>query len=284
MSIAQGASHVMIDGVDIAYEVRGHGPVCLAHPGGPGFDSSYLRSPALEARFTVVYIDPVGTGASGRLPANEKYSIQRDAAVLDQVRRHLGLERVCLIGHSYGGFIVQRFALAHPEAVSALILYSTTPTTNDEWSAQVEANLSARKGEPWFDAAIAGTQREAQAKSDEDLKAALLEEAPMFFADWTHRQDELMKVFAAAKLSLEVSTRREGEPFDARAQLRGVKVPVLVITGDHDFVSGPIVSGWITASVPGSKLVVIKDAGHFAHLEQPAAFAAAIDAFAPAVR
>lgn len=284
VTVPPGPSHVMIDGVDIAYDVRGHGPVCLAHPGGPGFDSTYLRSPALEARFTVVYIDPVGTGASGKLPAGQRYSIQRDTAVLDQIRRHLGLGRVCLLGHSYGGFVVQRFALAHPELVSGLILYSTTPTTNDAWSAQVEANLATFKDQPWFDEALAGTRAESEAKTDDELKAALLREAPMFFADWTHRRDELVRVFATARLSLEVSTRREGEPFDVRPQLARLKVPTLVITGDRDLVSGPTVSGWIAQATPGATLVVIPDAGHFAHLEQPRAFAAAIDAFAPTVR
>jgi proline-specific peptidase len=283
-ALTPGAHHVAIDGVEIAYEVRGQGPVCIAHPGGPGFDGAYLHDGALERHFTMVYLDPIGTGASGKLPASEAYSIARDVGVLDQVRRHLHAERVCLLGHSYGGFVVQTYAVKYPGRITALILYSTTPTTTDEWSKQVDANLVAFKDAPWFAQAMAGMNAESEAHSDADLKAALALEGPLFFTDWEARKSEYAAVFGAAKLSYEVATRREGAPFDVRNQLRAVVVPALVITGDRDFISGPVVSGWISSNVRGSKLVVIEHAGHFAHLEQPAAFAAAIDAFAPSVR
>src|SRR5205085_4297344 len=99
-----------IDGVDVVYVVAGQGPVCIAHPGGPGLDASYLHAPALEARFTMVYVDPMGVGASGPLPAARKYSIANDAAVLDQVRRSIHRDTVCVLGHSYGGFVAEHYA------------------------------------------------------------------------------------------------------------------------------------------------------------------------------
>ncbi len=279
-----GTHHVKVDGVDVAYEVKGQGPPCIAHPGGPGFDSAYLRSEALEKNFTMVYLDPIGTGGSGKLPKTASYSIARDVAVLDEVRRNIHADRVCLLGHSYGGFVVQSYAVAYPGRVTALMLYSTTPTTTDEWSTQVETNLSAAKNEPWFEQAIAGMGAEGEAKSDAELKAALDQEGPMFFTDWHARSSEYEKVFAAAHLSNEVATRREGQPFDVRGQLKALVVPTLVITGDHDYISGPVASGWISSNVKDSKLVVIEHAGHFSHLEQPAAFGAAVAAFAPSVR
>ncbi|MGW4774519.1 alpha/beta fold hydrolase [Nocardia sp. NPDC004278] len=69
------------DGVPQRYHVYGGGPVCLAHPGGPGFRWEYLRMPELEEHLTMVYVEPLGTGESGRLPTHpngytrERYSI-----------------------------------------------------------------------------------------------------------------------------------------------------------------------------------------------------------------
>jgi proline iminopeptidase len=56
-----------VDGIRQVYHVAGRGPVCVAHSGGPGIHWAYLRSPELEERFTMVYLEPVGTGESGRL-------------------------------------------------------------------------------------------------------------------------------------------------------------------------------------------------------------------------
>ncbi|MEO8551800.1 MAG: alpha/beta fold hydrolase, partial [Kofleriaceae bacterium] len=152
--LARGTQRIAVDGGEVVIDVRGAGPVCIAHPGGPGVDSTYLHIPALEQRFTVVYIDPLGTGGSSKLPAGQAYSVVRDAAAVEAVRAKLGLERVCLIGHSYGGFVVQTYAIQHPDRVRGLLLYSTSPTLASDWQQDVEANLQRFKDQPWFADAI----------------------------------------------------------------------------------------------------------------------------------
>ncbi len=64
--LTAGLHEVTVDGLRQSYFVAGQGPVCVAHSGGPGLDSVYLRSPELEERFTVVYLEPIGTGRSSR--------------------------------------------------------------------------------------------------------------------------------------------------------------------------------------------------------------------------
>src|SRR5688572_6361076 len=131
--LAQGTQRIALDGHEVVVDIRGSGPVCIAHPGGPGMDSGYMHSAALETRFTMVYIDPLGTGASSKLPEGELYSLQRDAKVIEGVRAKLALDKVCLVGHSYGGFVAQTYAIEHPQHVRGLFLYSTTPTTEPDW-------------------------------------------------------------------------------------------------------------------------------------------------------
>src|ERR1700722_13411648 len=98
----------------------GAGPLILAHPGGPGYDWRYLRMPEVEKVATVVYLEPVGTGSSGRPARATDYTLETYAKGVDAVRADLGLERAILLGHSHGGFVVQAYALAHPERVRAL--------------------------------------------------------------------------------------------------------------------------------------------------------------------
>src|SRR6478735_2965871 len=75
--------------VALRYHVAGSGPVCLAHSGGPGIGWEYLRMPGLEDSLTMVYVEPVGTGDSGRLPDPRDYTVATYAHFLHAVVQHL---------------------------------------------------------------------------------------------------------------------------------------------------------------------------------------------------
>src|SRR3954466_9874006 len=68
--LSPGAHQLMVDGLNQRYHVHGSGPVCLAVPGGPGVAWESLRAPALEEFLTMVYVEPLGTGGSQRLPTH----------------------------------------------------------------------------------------------------------------------------------------------------------------------------------------------------------------------
>ena len=276
-----GSHRLSIDGIEIAIEVRGKGPVCIAHPGGPGLDAGYLRSDALERRFTVVYVDPIGTGASGKLAGADNYSKARDVAIVDGIRTKLGLDKICIVGHSYGGMVAQLYAVTHPTHVSGLFLYSTSPVTDDEWRQDVEANTAWFKDEPWFADAVAGIAAEDKATTAAELDAAIAREWPLFFADWSGHRAAYAPLVGSSKVAFDVYRRRDPDKFDLRHRLGVIHTtPTVIVAGDKDFICGVKPSTWLSQAIGGSKLVVIERAGHFAHVEQPAAFAAAVDEFA----
>jgi proline iminopeptidase len=264
--------------------VRGQGPLCFAHPGGPGLDSSYLHDSGLEKHFTVVYVDPLGTGSSTKLAEPELYSIARDADVLEALRVKLGIDKLCLIGHSYGGTVVMTYAVAHPDRVRGMFLYSTTPTSEPEWLKDVMANLEWFKDRKWFADGMKAIGEEDAAPDEAALNAVFARELPFFFADFDGRRGDFTGLIGRMRVSFEVARRRpKGK--QARYDVRGKfgrlhTTPTLIVTGDKDFSGGPVPSGWIQQSIAGSKLVVIPSAGHFAHVEQPAAFDAAVGQFA----
>lgn len=282
-----GTQRVAVEGGEVVLDVRGQGPLCLAHPGGPGLDSAYLHGAALENHFTVAYIDPIGTGSSTRIPDPEEYSIARDVGVVEAIRRKLGLDKVCLIGHSYGGFVALSYAVAHPEHVRGMFLYSTTPTTNEQWTKQLEANLTRFKDQPWFADAMAAVAAEDAAKDEAELNAILKREAPMYFADYSGKRGDADPVIAQLRISYDVFRRRpKGKQgaYDVRGKFgRLHTTPVVIVAGKDDVLCGPEPSHWIQQSIADSRLIVIDHAGHFAHVEQPAAFAAAVEKFSELV-
>ncbi|WP_372346809.1 alpha/beta fold hydrolase [Streptomyces sp. KL116D] len=113
----------------------------MAHSGGPGIGWEYLRTPELEKRLTMVYVEPVGTGRSGRLPDARDYTVATYARLLHHVVDHLGQPRVHLsLGHSHGGFVAQQYALDHPDRLASSSCTTPPPwRTAQFWSAAVAA-------------------------------------------------------------------------------------------------------------------------------------------------
>ena len=147
-SLTQGSHSVTVHGTRMAYHVAGTGPVMVAHSGGPGVIWSYLRSRPLEEHFTMVYLEPPGTGDSGPLPEDATY-VDTYADYLHALVEHLRLDRMYLLGHSHGGLVVLRFALRWPGKAAGIVLYSTpTITTDDFWLAAEEAARSYPERHP----------------------------------------------------------------------------------------------------------------------------------------
>ncbi|MBT0773252.1 alpha/beta hydrolase [Kineosporia sp. J2-2] len=285
-ALTPGVHEFPVDGVRQAYRVAGRGPVCVAHSGGPGLDAAYLRSPELEEHFTVVYPDPVGTGRSGRLddPPGEGAGYTRATYVrhLAAVVEHLGLPRVHLLGHSYGGFVVQDYALEHPERVAGLILYSTAAEAGPAfWGAAMEGLAAYPQRHPDVPEAArvpAAFQQALGAGDDESISRLFAEALPVYFADFWSRQPEFAAFRASIRMAQVPATAPEPVEFDVRDRLGalgGTGMPVVVVTGQHDFIGGPRWAQALGQAIPGARLRILQHSGHFGHVEEPGGFARA---------
>jgi len=122
-------TEVVVDGHRVVAYSFGQGDetvFCLN--GGPGLACDYLReahSCLADHGFRVVAFDQLGTGASDRPTDPSLWTIGRYVAETETVRQALGLGRVHLLGHSWGGWLAIDYALAHPEALKTVILADT---------------------------------------------------------------------------------------------------------------------------------------------------------------
>jgi proline iminopeptidase len=211
------------------------------------------------------------------LPDAAGYTRARYAADVENLRRALGRPRICLIGHSAGGKVALEYAIAHADRLERLVLYATSAVTDDEWDRDTEAAVRARAGEPWFPEADAARTADLPPRPGDCPR--LKRVAPFYFADWTGRRAELAPFVDALRCW---PASREGTPkpsSDLRPQLAGLRVPTLVATGRHDFLFPPKWGQRTADAIAGARHVVFERSGHFAHVEEPAAFAAAVADF-----
>src|SRR5204863_2516161 len=98
--------------------------------GGPGAPHDYLEN--LEALATdtrrVIFYDQLGCGHSDQPDDTSLWRVERFADELATVRRELGLDRVHILGQSWGGMLAIEYALRQPAGLVSLILSNTTPS------------------------------------------------------------------------------------------------------------------------------------------------------------
>jgi pimeloyl-ACP methyl ester carboxylesterase len=273
------------DGRTLAYRRVGSGPSLICHGGGPGFSGLYLQNVGgLDQDFELVLPDPRGTGGSDRPADVRAYSNEDYANDVEELREHLGLERINLLGHSHGGVVAMDYAALFPDRVDKLVLASTLARFQEEQVAAMDAGMEAKSGEPWYDDARAALEAEQAGdfETDEELGELALREFPFYFARYGDKERAYLDSLRADTPNADTLRYFNEEvfpAFDLRPQLEQITAPTLVITGEEDFITGPVCADEIEQSLRDVRKVLIPGAGHFVFVETPEAFREAVRDF-----
>jgi proline iminopeptidase len=209
---------------------------------------------------------------------------------LDKVRQHFRLDAPALLGHSWGAVLALEYALRHPTHVSHLILMNPAPTSTSDVAVMRQAYLEKLGTD--MDRQREIVRSEAYQAGDPEAVTARYR---IHFKPALNRPEDYERLMAAMKAAF-TSQGKEGivkaravedqlmhdtweiEGYDLLPKLRSLRIPTLVITGDHDFI--PVeVAEHIARAIPNAKLVTVRDCGHFAYLECAGAVRAALNDF-----
>jgi proline iminopeptidase len=258
--------------------------VLVGHPGGPGFSSLYLSDLAgLGEAFTLVLLNPRGTEGSDRPADPRAYATDDYVADLEELRAHLGLERISLLGHSHGGAVAQAYAAAYPDRVEKLVLASALARFAEGQQAAMEAGMQTKTGEPWYEDALAALEDEQEGRfeTDEELAELVMREFPFYFASFEEAEREYLETLRGevpVADALLLFNKEIFTTFDLRPGLPKIIAPTLVITGEDDFITGPVCAADF-ASIPDVRTVLLPDSGHFIFVEAPDRFRAEVTSF-----
>ena len=260
----------------------GDGPAIVVLHGGPDFDYDYLlpELDRLAGRFRLVYYDQRGRGRSADGIRPDEVTIESEVDDLDRVRRHLGLESVAVLGHSWGGVLALEYATRHPDRLTHLILLNTAPASHRDLQtfrrhlgrvrpagdAEAMRSLAAtdgfRAGDLQVEAAYYRIHYRPALHAPELLDRLL----PRLRANYTPE-----RVLTARAIEDRLYEQTWSSPgYDLLPGLRRLAAPTLVLHGEVDFVPAEVAAR-VAEAIPAARLAVVPRCGHFAYLEAPAA-------------
>jgi proline iminopeptidase len=273
---------IPIDDTRLFVLERGRGyPVIVLH-GGPGMDhhefGDYLDP--LADRYRLLLVDQRSQGRSERTPPHT-WTLERMAQDVIMLARAMGLERYAVLGHSFGAFVALQNAVDFPGMAAQSIVSSGVPSMR--FMEAVERHLLAFGPMELREQVVRSWEREAQARTPEDVAAILSDQWPFQFADPTDAriaeygrrsaggvsEAAILRHFAAWGYGAIEVTDRLGE----------VTSPMLVLAGRHDRTCVVEAAEAIAAGVPDAELVVFERSGHMAFVEEQEAWLTAVGTF-----
>ena len=232
-------------------------PVLLVH-GYP--ESSFmwrdLLPPLAASGRRAIAPDLPGYGNS---PPFRSGTWESHVEVVEEFRRALELDRVVLVVHDWGGLIGMRWACEHPDAVGGLVVSNTGFFPDGEWHGLAKALRTEGAGEAVVEAI------------DRDGFAAMLRQTGRGFDD--DAIDDYWKAYTTEEGRRgQLELYRSGDfeklvPYQGR--LAALGVPTLILWGERDSFAPVGGAHRFHKEIPGSKLVLIADGGHFVFEDDP---------------
>ena len=281
--LADSDSHfVRINGINVHYKIMGQGePVfVLLHGFGASLFSWHAVMEPFSQLGTVIAYDRPAFGLTDRpmtWTGENPYSPQANVNLLLGLLDHFGVQKAILVGNSAGGTVSMQFYLQHPERVESLILVDPAVYEGGggpSWLRPIYNTPQMNHLGPLF-------VRSIQKSGLDLIRMAWYDPSKITQATW----DGYTKPLKADNWDRALwYLTAASQPSDLPAHLSEFILPVIVITGDTDKIVPTEDSVRLANALPNAKLVIIPQAGHVPHEEQPVPFMQAVDEFVQSLK
>ncbi|HEX3556320.1 MAG TPA: proline iminopeptidase-family hydrolase [Thermoanaerobaculia bacterium] len=283
-------------GVLIYYQSLGRGEPLVVLHGGPGASHDYFLPYLLPLmrHHRLIFIDERGSGRSEALEDAKGYTVENMVEDVEAVRRQLGLGKIDLLGHSYGGVLAQAYALKYQGNLAHLVLCSTFSSTKvmnevfDRMKAKMAPELRERIAKLEAEGLFGhGKDFEKNRYTNDYMTAAWGE--GYFPYLYQSRPDPNYDPASAGKAPWDLYREMWGshgefvidgnlKSVEYTDRLATIHVPTLITAGDHDECD-PSLARTMHERIGGSKLVVLPGSGHMTFVDQPNLFISTVDGF-----
>ncbi len=241
----------------------------LLHSAWASHDWWRWQIPALSQNYRTYAVDIRGHGQS--TPLQRVYSVEGFTKDLHIFLNTLAIEKTALVGWSLGGIIAMQYCLDHSSKVNALVLIATQGHKNSRLKLKIifyylQAHLSLlmdfaqpRK----YDRTSQSFPSQSGEWLERQVKNMLSSKTPKEVCDW------IINDIANNPRKNFFEIIKSVWNWEAGDRLKQIKVPSLILVGDRDNLTPSRISQLLHTTIPGSKLIIIKDASHYLVVEHP---------------
>ena len=278
--------YITVNGAKLWVVTVGQGDPIIFIAGGPGGAHLGLRrfDPLADTHHQLIYFDAFGRGKSDTAKNVTEYTLERDIDDVEGLRKALNLDRITVLGHSYGGVVAQGYALKYPAHLSHVILANTFHSfvmwqeNDDNSNHEIKTNYP----EVWSELM---TIREQGAVSGDERHQEIYGRVPYGFlyaynpgrfeGGSSNSNGKRYPNAFNSKLYYQM-VGKDGDfivgsdigTFDYRKQLKNLKMPVLIIGGRYDRVAVPWMMIKFKEYCPQARFVMFEKSGHNPQVEE----------------
>jgi proline iminopeptidase len=277
---AQVSDSVQLSNASLYYEIKGEGSPILLLSGGPGLSSKQLSTlrDSLSQKYKCILFDQRGTGQSHTSPLdsttiNLKQSVQDISSLLKKLK----LDRVTIVGHSWGAMLAVNFAIAHPSQINKLVLIGSGPLAFSDFVIQQD-NIIARATRAEREYIERLQDSISQAKSPSESAAYRKQFGKQFLRLISYDAmridsifEEVSKSRANPAMQFLMIQDLQKMNYNVKSKIGSLNFPTLVICGRQDPI-GLFPSIYLKELNNKFKLVWVEKSGHFVWLENHKSF------------
>ena len=270
-----------VNSVDLFYRSMGEGEPIIAVHGGPGLDEGYFH-PSLDplsVKYKLISYDQRGSGRSKGILDTARLTVDQYVEDIEGLRKSLGLKKMHLMGHSFGAFLSLLYASKYPDHLYSIILVGSGAKDTISFPKQnktVEERTSKDDTDSINKMVAAGYFNTMEGRS---------KLFPILWKPYVHNKENASLIKTSICDSFLLVNSHVGKSLGKSAlwsnlneRLIQLTIPVLIIHGDYDPV--PLSAAETNHRVlKESKIVVLKDCGHFPFIERQEEFTKVVEDF-----
>jgi proline-specific peptidase len=286
---ASDSGLVKVKGFNLYYEIYGNKAsdiTLLTLHGGPGFTHHQLlpltRISEKKASIRIVYYDQLGCGRSEKTSDLSNYAISRAVDEVEEVRVALGLGRICLLGHSYGGSLALEYALKYQANLEKLILSSSSASIPET----IKAFSRLKSAMPEEVRRVLEKYEALQDYDNSEYKRAVEELYRRHVFRGTKYPPDLEASLGGVNPDVywtmwgkhEFICTGNMRDWDVTNRLGEIGVPTLILVGRYDELPVEL-SQEMQERIPQSKMIILENSSHFGIFEETETYLNAVYAF-----
>lgn len=241
-------------------------PVLFLLHGGPGGNHVHFKydSIKLQSIAQLVFIDMRGCGLSKKTK-NSDYILDNNIDDIEALRKYLGLNKICLLGTSYGGMVAQGYAIRYPKSIDKLILVATAPSF--KFISEAQENLKSI-GTPLQIKVCEKYLWHGQFKSYKDVNyyLAIMDSLYIYNHKIKKRRKTTTKISGLKQIIscevLNVGFNSFLHQFNFIPKLKKIICPTLIMAGQNDWICSVNQSKILAEKIPNARLKVFRKCGH----------------------